>query len=477
MRAILANRHARGSDVKKIVARVRRRVSVETGARARGAARQGVRLGARRHECGARSSPAPGARPARSTRPTLRRSTPRSSPTRAHTSTARGSRPTTSRAVGDVADGDRRSSRSRAADLIVVGTPRTWRFLERLLPHSVSSDVSRTGALRRADRPRALMSRRPGRGHPHHLPARLLRRVRRGGGQCATAAIRHVRGDRDHPVSRGRLCVKCATAYNGVLLDPAARLLHPLRRSGPEGQRALRGGLLGGGARPRSPRGWAGSPGETILNAHYTGTFALLGYCFPLRFFNRLGATEVDPDTICNKAGHVALDYLYGTSLDGFDPRTAARRGLRSWCGARTRRRRRPTSTSTGCPRRRARYDRRRPGARRRPRAAADLHLAPFPGSDAALAFALLHVIAREGLLDRRAAGRARASAGTSSSRCSSRLHAGVGRARHRRAGGADRAGRARSTAPARRCCGSGRASSASRAAATRCAPSGCCRR
>ena len=31
---------------------------------------------------------------------------------------------------------------------------------------------------------------------------------------------------------------------------------------------------------------------------------------------------------------------------------------------------------------------------------AADLHLQPFPGSDAALAFALLHVIAREGLVD-----------------------------------------------------------------------------
>jgi anaerobic selenocysteine-containing dehydrogenase len=32
---------------------------------------------------------------------------------------------------------------------------------------------------------------------------------------------------------------------------------------------------------------------------------------------------------------------------------------------------------------------------------AADLHLAPFPGSDAALAFALAHVIRRDGLLDR----------------------------------------------------------------------------
>ena len=43
-----------------------------------------------------------------------------------------------------------------------------------------------------------------------------------------------------------------------------------------------------------------------------------------MRFFNHYGATEVDPDTICNNAGHVALDYVYGTSVDGFDPKTAA---------------------------------------------------------------------------------------------------------------------------------------------------------
>jgi anaerobic selenocysteine-containing dehydrogenase len=48
-------------------------------------------------------------------------------------------------------------------------------------------------------------------------------------------AIRRVRGDLHHPVSRGRLCRKCATAYNGVLLDPRARLLTPLRRDGPKG--------------------------------------------------------------------------------------------------------------------------------------------------------------------------------------------------------------------------------------------------
>ena len=44
-----------------------------------------------------------------------------------------------------------------------------------------------------------------------------------------------VRGDPDDPVSRGKLCRKCSTAYNGVLLDPKARLQAPLRRVGDKG--------------------------------------------------------------------------------------------------------------------------------------------------------------------------------------------------------------------------------------------------
>jgi anaerobic selenocysteine-containing dehydrogenase len=209
--------------------------------------------------------------------------------------------------------------------------------------------------------------------------------------------VRHVRGDRSHPVSRGRLCVKCSTAYNGVLLDPTARLLHPMRRSGPKGagqfERVSWEVALGEVAER-----FAAVPGETILNAHYTGTFALLGFFFPQRFFNRLGATEIDPDTICNKAGHVALDYLYGTSLDGFDPRTARdAEAILVW-GA---------NPSASAPHQHDHWLPEAPGkvivvdpVRTPTAAVADLHLAPFPGSDAALAFALLHVIAREGLVD-----------------------------------------------------------------------------
>ncbi len=210
--------------------------------------------------------------------------------------------------------------------------------------------------------------------------------------------IRNVRGDISHAVSRGRLCVKCATAYNGVMTDPSARLLTPLRRTGPKGAGSF------------TPVSWdqalgeiaerlSGIPGAAVLNTHYTGTFALLGYNFPLRFFNRLGATEVDPDTICNKAGHVGLEYVYGTSVDGFDPRTARdSRCILVW-GA---------NPSASAPHQHDHWLPEAPGTVivvdpiSTPTArGADLHLAPFPGSDAALAFALAHVIRRDGLLDR----------------------------------------------------------------------------
>ncbi len=212
--------------------------------------------------------------------------------------------------------------------------------------------------------------------------------------------IVHVRGDPDHPVSRGKLCRKCALAYNGVFLDPDARLTAPLVRRGPKGSGRFEavswdealglvaerlGGILG-----------AGAP-ETIVYSHYTGSFSLLSYFFPMRLMRRLGATEVAPDTICNDAGHTALTYLYGTSLEGFDPRTAAEAGCILVWGA---------NPSACAPHQHEHWLVEAPGAvvvvdpvRTATAEQADLHLQPFPGSDAALAFGLVHVLARDGLV------------------------------------------------------------------------------
>jgi anaerobic selenocysteine-containing dehydrogenase len=210
-----------------------------------------------------------------------------------------------------------------------------------------------------------------------------------------------VRGDPDHPVSRGKLCHKCAVGYNGAFLDPELRLSSPLRRTGAKGsgefeeiswEEALAeiGRRLGRIAESPGP--------EAILNAHYTGTFSLIGYHFGLRFFNRLGATEVEPDTICNNAGHVALDYVYGTSMEGFDPRASRDSACIMVWGA---------NPSASAPHAHEQWLP-ESGARiivvdpvRTPTAeAADLHLQPFPGSDAALAFGLLHVVVRDRLID-----------------------------------------------------------------------------
>jgi anaerobic selenocysteine-containing dehydrogenase len=210
-------------------------------------------------------------------------------------------------------------------------------------------------------------------------------------------AVVHVRGDPDHQVARGRLCRKCSIGYNGAWRDPAARLTQPLRRVGPKGEGEFEAVSWERAIDEIAARLRA-IPPRTIFNAHYTGTFALLGYFFPLRFFNRLGATEVDPDTICNKAGHVALEYIWGTSLVGFDPRAAAEAACILVWGA---------NPSSSAPHQHEHWLPEAAGTVIvvdpicTPTAAeADLHLQPFPGSDAALAFALLNAIRRECLVD-----------------------------------------------------------------------------
>lgn len=212
-----------------------------------------------------------------------------------------------------------------------------------------------------------------------------------------------VRGDRGDPVSRGKLCRKCSTAYNGVLLDPSARLGTPLRRVGPKGDGRFApiswDDALGEIAGRLADAVVLGGP-ESILNVHYSGTLAMIGYHFPQRFFNRLGATEVDPDTVCNKAGHVALKYLYGTSLEGFDPRTARdATSILVW-GA---------NPSACAPHQHEHWLPEAPGKvvvvdplRTETAREAALHLQVAPGSDAALAFAIAHVLWRDGLCDER---------------------------------------------------------------------------
>ena len=42
-----------------------------------------------------------------------------------------------------------------------------------------------------------------------------------------------------------------------------------------------------------------------------------------MRFFDLLGATEIEPDSVCNLTGHIAWSVMFGVSIAGFAPRTA----------------------------------------------------------------------------------------------------------------------------------------------------------
>jgi anaerobic selenocysteine-containing dehydrogenase len=225
---------------------------------------------------------------------------------------------------------------------------------------------------------------------------------------CGIAVVKRadglvkVLGDPEHAVSRGALCGKCAIAYNGVWLDPKARVTRPLKRIGPKGEgrfEAIGWDQATQEIATRLKQIVSIHGAETIWHSHYTGTCSLLAGGFPQRFLNRLGASEVDPDSICNAAGHAALKYLYGASDIGFDPRTAKDATCIVVWGA---------NPSASAPHQHKHWLKEARAKKividpvRHPTAAdADLHLQLFPGSDAALAFAMLHVLKREGLVDR----------------------------------------------------------------------------
>ncbi len=210
-----------------------------------------------------------------------------------------------------------------------------------------------------------------------------------------------LRGDPAHPVNQGSLCAKCATAYNGVWQDPDARLSTPLRRVGPKGHGAF------------EPISWELALGEiaertttvieqrgpaAVLHTHYSGTLSMLAFQFPMRFFHRLGATEVEPDSICNLAGHVAWSSMFGISVAGFDPRTAVDSACIMVWGAN------PSHSAPHMDRHwLADFD----GSvvvvdpvRTETAARADVHLQPRPGTDAALAFAIANELRTIGAFD-----------------------------------------------------------------------------
>ena len=108
-----------------------------------------------------------------------------------------------------------------------------------------------------------------------------------------------VKGNRDHPSTRGPLCAKCAVSYNGVWLDENARLLYPLRRSGEKGsgkfERISWDDALAEIAN-RFGEIDREHGADRIYHTHYTGTCSVIAGQFPKRFLHiRSGPRSPNP--------------------------------------------------------------------------------------------------------------------------------------------------------------------------------------
>src|SRR3990172_11036442 len=129
-----------------------------------------------------------------------------------------------------------------------------------------------------------------------------------------------VKGDPDHPTTRGTLCVKIDHSPQRVYSP--LRVQYPQRRVGPKGagrfERISWDEALDTIA-ARFRQIIAADGAAAILPYSYAGTMSLLMYQgMDRRFFNRLGAARLDR-TICSAAGKAGYGYTTGADY-GFDP-------------------------------------------------------------------------------------------------------------------------------------------------------------
>src|SRR6202453_1115548 len=209
-----------------------------------------------------------------------------------------------------------------------------------------------------------------------------------------------LRGNPAHPVTRGFLCGKVAQ-YLEREYHPG-RLLYPQRRIGAKGEgrfERISWDQALDAIADRLQAAAAEFGPESILPYSYAGTMGLLNYGgMDRRFFHRLGASRLDR-TICSTAGMAgmteALGIRYGTEPEQFRHAKL----IVAW-GANV--------LATNVHLWPFIVEARRNGARfyvidphrNRTAAASDKHIFINPGSDTALALAMMHVIIGENLYD-----------------------------------------------------------------------------
>ena len=219
-----------------------------------------------------------------------------------------------------------------------------------------------------------------------------------------------VQGDPTQPVTQGFLCGKVAKYLDRVYSPD--RLLHPLKRKAGVAKGPLQRGreheafervswdeALDAIAEKLKQISDEHGP-ESILPYSYAGNMGLLGYgSMDRRFFHRLGASQLHR-SICSEAGGVAWNLVYGKKLGTPAEDFELAKLVVAW-GANIHGNNIHLWPMV--------EHARRNGARlividpykTRTAALADWHIAIRPGTDAALALGIMHVILRDGLEDR----------------------------------------------------------------------------
>ncbi len=210
-------------------------------------------------------------------------------------------------------------------------------------------------------------------------------------------------GHPDHPVTQGRLCTKVDN-YLERTYHPD-RLTTPLKRVGPKGPKGSGhfapvtwdAAIADIAARLQSVITQHGA--EAVLPYSYAGTMGILqGDGLAAAFFNQMGASQL-ARTICSQAGFEGYRYTIGAT-EGTETESFAQAKLILIWGSNT-----LTSNLHLWP---FVQEARKHGARvividparTRTARAADEWLPINPGTDAALALAMMHVIIEEELLD-----------------------------------------------------------------------------
>jgi anaerobic selenocysteine-containing dehydrogenase len=209
-----------------------------------------------------------------------------------------------------------------------------------------------------------------------------------------------VKGNADHPMTRGGLCVKLKD-YEKRHYHPD-RLLYPMRRAGPKGTNQFER-ISWDEALDEIVERW-----QTIISEHgaqsivpysYLGNQGLVhGLNGGDAFFNRLGAT-VTERTFCGEGSSTAWLLTVGPTA-GVDPESFIfSKYIIIWAC---------NSVSTNLHHWRIVREAQKNGAKvvvidaysSRTAKEADWHIAPKPGTDGALAMAMIHTIIEEGLVD-----------------------------------------------------------------------------